>query len=44
MRLRRFTFRDEPDLREALERAVESLDSGKALSKLEELAKITKAK
>lgn len=33
-----------PDLREALERAVESLDSGKALSKLEELAKITKAK
>ena len=33
-----------PDLREALERAVESLDSGKALSKLEELAKITKDK
>ncbi|MGH7850579.1 MAG: anthranilate phosphoribosyltransferase [Thermodesulfobacteriota bacterium] len=33
-----------PDLREALERAVESLDSGKALSKLEELAKITKGK
>ncbi len=33
-----------PDLREALERAVESLDSGKALSKLEELAKLTKAK
>lgn len=33
-----------PDLREALERAVESLDSGKALSKLEELAKITKEK
>jgi anthranilate phosphoribosyltransferase len=33
-----------PDLREALERAVESLDSGKALSKLEELAKLTKDK
>ena len=33
-----------PDLREALERAVESLDSGRALSKLEELAKLTKDK
>jgi anthranilate phosphoribosyltransferase len=31
-----------PDIREALERAVESLDSGKALSKFEELARITK--
>lgn len=33
-----------PDLREALERAVESLDSGRALSKLEELSKLTKEK
>jgi anthranilate phosphoribosyltransferase len=31
-----------PDIREALERAVESVDSGKALSKLEELARLTK--
>ncbi len=33
-----------PDMREALERAEDSLDSGKALAKLEELAKLTKDK
>ncbi len=33
-----------PDLREAFERAEDSLDSGNALSKLEELARITKGK
>jgi len=33
-----------PDLTEALERAVESIDSGKALAKLEELVKLTSQK
>jgi anthranilate phosphoribosyltransferase len=33
-----------PDMKEALERAVDSIDSGKALSKLDELVKITKNK
>jgi anthranilate phosphoribosyltransferase len=33
-----------PDIREALERAVDSIDSGKALSKLEGLVKFTKNK
>ena len=33
-----------PDLTEALERAVESIDEGKALAKLEELVKLTSQK
>jgi len=33
-----------PDLTEALERAVDSIDSGKALAKLEELVKLTSQK